>query len=359
MKFALTLLAAATLLCPRPAAAEPTLVPVIQGEWIHVYQPQPDIFPGPDSARFKTGRRYDDWQVNDHCILKGPDNRWHAFGITHPAIPGHEPNPHEGEWSSFHAAADVGSFKEQARPGAWKDYPKILPPSERPGEIKENHAPFTLHHQGQYWMFYGKSPIRLATSPDLWNWTPRGEVFSEADARDPHVLSHHGVFYLSYTTQQSVRVRTSPNLKDWSEPTTIYTLPEGEKGGPESSTLLALHGGFYLIWCRWDPKLSKQGFTYQDRSFVFYSDTPLDFKNRRPVAEIQGHAPEFFQDEDGDWWISSAERPKRGVSVAPVKWLPMTAPADVQSPATLPPASGDSATPVRQPPPGGAKPGAK
>ncbi len=39
----------------------------------------------------------------------------------------------------------------------------------------------------------------------------------------------------------------------------------------------------------------------------------------------------------GDWWISSAERPKRGVSIAPVKWQPMTRHADVLSPATLPP----------------------
>jgi hypothetical protein len=66
----------------------------------------------------------------------------------------------------------------------------------------------------------------------------------------------------------------------------------------------------------------------------------MDFKNRKPVAEIQSHAPELFQDEDGDWWISSAERPYRGVSIAPVKWQPMTTPADVLSPATLPPASG-------------------
>jgi hypothetical protein len=65
----------------------------------------------------------------------------------------------------------------------------------------------------------------------------------------------------------------------------------------------------------------------------------MDFKNRKPVAEIQSHAPELFQDEDGDWWISSAERPFRGVSIAPVKWQPMTGHADVLSPATLPPAS--------------------
>lgn len=329
----LTFLAAVVMVGTLSCGADTTLIPVIEGPWIHVYQPEPDVFPGPDSPRFKTGRVYDDWQVNDHCILKGPDDRWHAFGITHPSVAVGEPNPHEGEWMSFHAVAPKGSFKQHAAPGAWQDQPKILPPSARPGEIRENHAPFTLFHEGQYWMFYGKTPIRYATSPDLWNWTPRGELFHHADGRDPHVLKHGGKFYLSYTSYQSVLVRTSTNLTEWSEPTTIYTLPAGEGGGPESPGLLHLHGGFYLIWCRWDPKLSRKGITYQDRSFVFFSDTPLDFRNRRPVAEIQGHAPELFKDEDGDWWISSAERPKRGVSVAQVRWRPMTGYADVQSPA--------------------------
>lgn len=337
MKHPFTLIVTAILISPWCSAMETTLVPVIQGKWIHIYQPQPDAFPGPDSPRFKTGKQYDDWQVNDHCILKDPDQRWHAFGISHPAISGNEPNPHEGEWQSFHAVADQGTFKEHAQPGAWKDQPKILPPSARPGEIRENHSPFTIFHQGQYWMFYGFSPIRCATSTDLWNWTPQGALFEDKNgARDPHVLSHNCMFYMSYTSQQSVVIRTSTNLKDWSGPTTIYSMPAGEGGGPESPSILALHGGFYLIWCRWDPKLSKKGFIYQDRSFVFFSKTPMDFKNRQPVAEIQGHAPELFQDEDGDWWISSADRPKRGVSIVPVKWQPMTGHADVLSPATLP-----------------------
>jgi len=308
-------------LCAAPA---PILVPRITGEWVHVYQPVPDVFPGPDSPRFKTGQRYADWQVNDHCIIKGPDGRWHAFGITHPAVATGEPNPHEAEWFSFHAVAPAGRLKPQAKPGAWKDHPKILPPAARPGEIKEKHSPFIVFHQGEYRMFYGYSPIRYATSTDLWTWTPRGAIFHEKEgARDPHVLLDNGVFHMSYTSKRSVVLRTSRNLIDWSEPTTIYTLPDGEGGGPESPTILALHGGFYLLWCRWDPKLSAQGRTYQDRSFVYFSNTPFEFTERQLVADIEGHAPELFQDEEGDWWISSAENPHRGVSIAPVQWKPV------------------------------------
>jgi arabinan endo-1,5-alpha-L-arabinosidase len=301
--------------------SKPIPVPRLNGEWIQVYDPQPDTFPGPDSRRFKTGHRYDNWQVNDHAILKGPDGRWHAFGITHPAVAAGEPDPHEAEWFLFHAAAPVGSLKQQCVKGRWQDQSKILPPQQRPNEVPAIHSPYIVKHDGKYWMFYGYSPIRYATSTDLWSWQPQGEVFrQDGSARDPSVLSHDGVFYMSYTTRQSILVRTSRDLLHWSEPTTVFTLAPGETGGPESPTLLALTGGFYLLWCRWDAKLSNVGDTYQDRSFVYYSETPLNFTNREPVAEIAGHAPELFQDEDGNWWISSAERPNRGISLASVRW---------------------------------------
>lgn len=305
-----------------PAASEAgPRVPRIAGDWVHVYQPAGDVFPGPDSARFRSGQRYADWQVNDHAVVKGPDGRWHAFGITHPAVAAGEPNPHEAEWLLFHAAAPAGTLRQHLATGRWQEQPKVLPPSARPGEIREIHSPTILLHDGQYWMFYGYSPIRLAVSRDLWTWQPRGEVFrQEGSARDPSVSYHAGTFYLCYTTRQSVLVRTSRDLVHWSEPATVFSLAAGETGGPESPTLLALHGGFYLIWCRWDAELSKRGVSYQDRSYVYFSHDPMNFRDRAPIAEIQGHAPEFFQDEEGGWWISSAERPFRGVSIAPVRW---------------------------------------
>ena len=315
---------------PAGAASQQILIPRINGKWTHVYQPGSDVFPGPDSNRFKSGHRYADWQVNDHSILKGPDGRWHAIGITHPAVNQGDQDPHEAEWLSFHAVSPVGTLKQCLAPGSWTDQAKILPPSERPGEITSNHAPYILRHGNEYVMVYGPSPIRYATSRDLRAWTPRGELFREKEgARDPSILEYGGRFYLAYATLQSVRVRTSADLVHWSEPTTVFSLPPGELGGAESPTLLALHGGFYLIWCRWDPKIATD--SYQDRSFVYYSNDPLNFRDRAPVAELSGHAPELFKDEDGAWWISSAERPARGVSIAPVKWERLNATAGEQA----------------------------
>ena len=320
----LLIVCAATVHAKADSVPQQILIPRISGEWTHIYKPGSDVFPGPDSMRFKSGNRYDDWQVNDHAILKGPDGRWHAFGITHPAVASGGPGAHEAEWLSFHAAAPKGTLKEHLAAGAWTDQRKVLPPAERPGEIKENHSPFILWHGDEYVMIYGPSPIRYATSKDLWKWTPRGELFREKEgARDPSVLEHGGKFYLSYASGQSVRVRTSGDLLHWSDPVTVFTLAPGETGGAESPTLLALNGGFYLVWCRWDAR--NTGDAYQNRSFVYYSNDPLNFSDRAPVAELSGHAPELFKDEDGDWWISSAERPFRGLSLAPVKWVGLKA----------------------------------
>ncbi len=296
--------------------------PRITGEWVNVYKPESDVFPGPDSKRFKAGAKYEDWQVNDHSIIKGTDGRWHAIGITHPAIaagPG-VLNPHEGEWLSFHAVSPKGTLKHNLVEHSWKDYPKILPPSERPGEIKENHAPHVIAFQGQYSMIYGPSPMRYATSKDLFSWKPQGELFSQiGGARDPSVMGHNGIYYMAYCSKQGVMARVSKDLLKWSDPVTIFELPEGETGGPESPTIHFYKGSFYLLFCRWDQK--QTNFTYQDKSFIYHSNDPLNFRNREPVAEIQGHAPELFQDEHDNWWISSAERPFRGVSIAPVKWV--------------------------------------
>jgi hypothetical protein len=39
------------------------------------------------------------------------------------------------------------------------------------------------------------------------------------------------------------------------------------------------------------------------------------------VAILNSHAPEIFQDEDGQWYISSVEWPNRGVSVDKLTWV--------------------------------------
>jgi arabinan endo-1,5-alpha-L-arabinosidase len=57
----------------------------------------------------------------------------------------------------------------------------------------------------------------------------------------------------------------------------------------------------------------------QHQSHVYQSDNPLEFDSKA-VARLEAHAPEIFQGENGQWYISSAEWPERGVSIAKLKW---------------------------------------
>jgi beta-fructofuranosidase len=315
----LALLLGASCGAARAQAPRAVKVPRIVGDYVTVYRPQGDRFPGPDTRELKAGAWYDQWVPNDHAILQGPDGRWHAFGITHPLTS--TDAVHEGEFQSFHAIAPKGPLKSVLRDGAWKDLPKVLPPSERPGELLPNHAPYVVSKDGLYWMIYGPSPIRLATSPDLMRWTPKGALFSEpGGARDPSVTFWNGTYYLVFCTQDRVPTRTSKDLLDWRPSQTILRMEDGV--APESPSLIRFDGTFYLFVCGWDgiwDRKTVKG-AYQHRSYVYQSDDPLDFRGRKPVARLEAHAPEIVEGEDGQWYISSAEWPQRGVSLAKLAW---------------------------------------
>jgi acetyl esterase/lipase len=298
--------------------------PRISGPYVHVYAPGADVFPGPDSENFRTGRSYAEWIPNDHAILKGTDGRWHALGITHPKPRDYDPprygkDVHEAEWLLFHAVSPKGKLKEHLQEGAWRDAKKVLAPAARPGEIKECHAPFIVQKDGIYHMIYGPNPLRMATSSDLYDWKPVGALFTQkGGARDPSIIRHGNQYILLYVTGNTILARTSSDLRNWSaEAAEIFRMRRG--GDPESPTIVERDGQFYLFWCLWDAADMVNG-AYDNRTFVYRSANPMDFRDAPCVAQLQAHAPEVFRDEDGDWFISSVEWPKRGVSIAPLVW---------------------------------------
>jgi beta-fructofuranosidase len=296
--------------------------PVIAGEYTHVYIPGADVFPGPAAMCFKAGEKYADWAPNDHAIIKGSDNKWHAFGITHPTPPDYKPpleynreTIHAGEWLLFHTVAGEGKFKDNIRNGAWRDLPKILYPSQRPGERNEIHAPFIVEKDGLYYMVYGPDPVRLAVSKDLYNWELKGALFTgHPTTRDPNILFHDGKYLLTNTVENYLLLRTSGDLVRWSEPVEIFRM--NRKGDPESPVMVFYDNAFYLFWCIWDDDNGP----YDNRTFVYRSEDPFNFKDAPLVAELKAHAPEVICDEYGNWYISSAEWPYRGISVAPLAW---------------------------------------
>ena len=57
-------------------------IPEIAGDYVLIYKSQPDVYTGKDTKNYRAGQRYTNRQPNDHTFIKGPDNRWHCFGIT-------------------------------------------------------------------------------------------------------------------------------------------------------------------------------------------------------------------------------------------------------------------------------------
>ncbi len=294
-------------------------VPAIAGQYVTVYRPAGDRFPGPDTPQLKAGQFYRDWVPNDHAIIQGLDQRWHAIGITHPLTT--TDSVHEGEYQSFHAVAPAGRLSDVWRDSAWRDEPKILPPAERPGEILEHHAPFIIRRGDEYVMVYGPSPLRWATSPDLSIWKPHGTLLSTPPTgRDPHVLLWQDRYYLLYCVEDRVDACTSADLVNWSPPRTILRMPQGV--APESPTLVRCQDTFFLFVCGWDGIWDRQTIqgAYQHVTYVYQSDDPMKFPTAQEIARLAAHAPEVFRDEQGDWFISSAEWPARGVSIARLEW---------------------------------------
>lgn len=294
------------------------LVPVIVGDYIHIYDPQGDVFPGPDTKDLKAGKLYPLWQPNDHCFIKGHDKLWHAFGITHPASePGQ--SRHQGECLSFHAVSPGKTFKSSFSQNSWIDKPKVLPPAERPGESSANHAPTIVKQGNLFKMIYGPIPFRMAVSRDLYDWKPKGPIhINEKYGRDPSLMVWKGTYYLVYCSGNVVKASTSKDLVDWTEPVEIFK-GEVETYQCESPTLIRNDGKFYLFWCLWDTA-NKNGNGYDERSFVYCSNNPLDFHGQPLVTELATHAPEIFQGEDKHWYISSAQYPNRGINVARLVW---------------------------------------
>ncbi|MGJ8680531.1 family 43 glycosylhydrolase [Paraglaciecola sp.] len=299
------------------------LIPKQANEFVWIYKPKGDTFFGPDTQRLKKGEWYDNWVPNDHTFIKGDSGEWHIFGITHPYVP---PLPksgvHEGEMASFHAVSTAKHFKQTIKTDHYLDKAKVLPPHERPGEPLSNHAPTIVKKDGLFHMIYGPSPIRLAVSSDLYKWQLKGNLFSEENgARDPSLLFHNGTYYIVYCTEKSVALRTSKDLVNWSEPKIIFTANTYD---PESPTLVFHNNTFYLFVCSWngiwDGK-DIQG-AYQHTTYVLNSNDPMNFGvgDEQQITTLEGHAPEIFQDEDGDWYISSVEWPNRGVSVDRLVW---------------------------------------
>lgn len=303
--------------------------PVLSGPYIPVYRPEPAVYPGPSSPSFRAGQRYDDWVPNDFTVIH--DGRhWHLIGITHPRPAGFtdttyvENDVHEAEWQLFHAVSRDERLKDSLRERGFRQEPLLLSALQRPHERPEIWAPICRKVQDEYLLLYSPDPMRLAASRDLYAWTCLGEAFRVGCdfARDPNILEKDGLYHVIYLKNQSICLRTSRDLRNYGPETVIFTGPPNV--ALESPILAFVDGWYYLFYCIYNSADRVNG-AYDFRTFVHAAQTLPALQGTQPIARLQAHAPELFQDEDGDWYLASVEWPTRGVSIAPLRWLEMEA----------------------------------
>lgn len=254
------------------------------------------------------------WYINDHTLIQDRAGRWHVFGIWHP-----EPAAPLDETMFLHASAQDLTGAE------WSIHDPVL---HARTEIGETHvwAPHVIHHDGRYWMFYAGGTadhtayrMTLATSDDLFTWTPHDPILFEDgfDARDPMVI-HDGRRWLMYYTRNSaptgghhqVGVRSSEDLMTWSQPSVAYqSAVSGTYGGPTESPFVTRAGeGWILFVCE---------STQYDRTLAYFSNDPLHFEDAHQIdVDLDEHCAEIVADPDsGTTWITGGGWGRGGLTI--------------------------------------------
>lgn len=295
----------------------PYKIPYIASDYINVYKPKKDVYLGEDTASFRKGAVYDEWITNDFTVIKH-DGEWHMIGITHPkpdefkdAFTYDSATIHEAEWQLFHAVARSESFGDLLKEDIFADMPKLLYPAERNERINEIWAPHICRFNGEYYMIYSPGSMRLAVSGDLYNWNLKGVLFSGAGmTRDPNILFDSDRLIMVYLDENRVEYRVSADMVHWSERKTLYTCPH-RNAYFESPFLIKYDGVYYLFCCIYD------GFNgaYDNRTFVFASESLEGLEGRAPLCILDAHAPEIIED-NGKYYIASAYYPHNGINAA-------------------------------------------
>lgn len=262
--------------------------------------------------------------VNDHSILRGPDDRWHLFGITSHA----ERDLSENERYFVHAAT-----------------PSLDQPMVELGKVCDNGmrawAPAVIGHDGRYYMFYGPSPTRFATSDELGHWMENTIHFHhtplDAAHRDHFVLKVAESRWLMYATGIHRRcgvisVFESGDLVNWTFlryalMTTSDAPLQPPWGATESPFVLERDGLFYLFMTYTDCSPA----TYHD-TVVFASDDPTDFgayaggsRGDCFCTHLHAHAPEILHADGGMFittcgWRGLGAPIEGAVAMAALEW---------------------------------------
>jgi beta-fructofuranosidase len=287
------------------------LTPEIAGEWQLLYRPQ------------ATG-----CYVNDHSLIRARDGFWHLFGITRDEP---EAMPDRERWFTH------GRGERLISDGGFEEVNIVCDNGVRAW------APAVVSDDERYYMYYGPSPLRFATSDELSHWMENPVYLHEAplDAchRDPMVLRLADGHWLMYATgirdgYGVISVFESDDLVHWRflryALRTRGNAPLNPPwGATESPFVVAMEGLYYLFITYTDC-----GAENYHNTLVFRSADPTDFgqytgdnEDDVVIAHLHAHAPEVVQDDDGRWYITTCGWRNHGtpieggVAIAKLRWV--------------------------------------
>jgi len=257
--------------------------------------------------------------LNDFCLFRALDGRWHAIGIMG-----------TGTWASelslFHSSGeDLRSRFENHAPLLAEVPPEGLKP--------QKHAPFVVIRDGVYHMFYRRpwGTILHLRSEDPARWSGLGQVvFEERDARDVCILQGGGQYLMYYcqcaevdgALRSCILARTSADLETWSAALTVHvdTARPRDHSYLESPFVVRRPEGFYLLVRH---RLMEECRT----TVVLFSENPLDFGSgeREWFCELHElHAAEVVEHQGHSYVarVSGGFEPAfpGWVEVAPLDW---------------------------------------
>ena len=293
-------------------AAEPVLIPQIQGAWWQVAG-------DPDLGKFTTPKQ----QPVDFAIWQAADGAWQLWSCIRATACGGRTRLFyrwqgarltDRDWEPMGIAM-------QADPGF----------GETPGGLQ---APFVLKVNREYFMLYGDwENICLAKGVDGKTFVrqlgPAGKcgMFSEGkenNTRDPMVLRVANGYYVYYTAypnrQGAVYARTSRNLRDWSASRMVaFGGAAGANPYSAECPLVYYHKGsrhYYLF--------RTQRYGEKAQTSVYRSKDPLKFgvnDDRYLVCTLPVAAPEIIEYQ-GQLYMAALLPSLKGIQIARLTWAP-------------------------------------
>jgi len=293
-------------------AAEPVLMPQIDGEW---WQVSGD----PDLGKYTTPKQ----QPVDFSIWQAADGTFQL-------------------WSCIRATAYPGKTRllyrwqgDKITDRDWKPMGIAWETDPAFGETEGGaQAPHVIKLGSSYKMFYGDwENICLAESVDGKTFARqlmqdgKSGMFSEApgaNTRDPMVLEIGGLFHCYYTAYPNRLggdyVRTSKDLRHWSASRKVAYGGQAGTGPSSAECPFVYHhkaSGYYYLF-------RTQHYGANAQMSVYRSKDPMDFgvnDDKYLVGTMPYAAPELVE-HDGQLYIAVLRGDLKGIQVARLKWAP-------------------------------------